>query len=82
MEKLFDRIVLVWGFVDFHQCQVASWFIHEERLDFLVMGNEHYLNIDRNFELNAAWTDLEERVIILSMDLWIYRTRESCIGHN
>ena len=41
MEKLFDRIVLVWGFVDFHQCQVASWFIHEERLDmFGLLGNE------------------------------------------
>ena len=68
--------------LDFHQCQLASWFVYEERLDFLVMRNEHYLNIYRNFELNAAWTDLEERVIILCMDLWIYRKRESCIGHN
>ena len=70
------------GSLDFHQRQVVCWCVYEERLDFLVMGNEHYANIYWNFELNAAWTDLEERVIVLSMDLWIHRKRESCIGHN
>ena len=78
MGKSFDRIVWVWGFLDFHRCQVASWFVYEEPLDFLVITKEQH--ISRNFELNAEWTDLEERVIILSMDLWIYRKRENCIG--
>ena len=71
MGKSFDRIVWVWGFLNFHRCQLASWFVYEEPLDFLVITKEQH--ISRNFELNAEWTDLEERVIILSMDLWIYR---------
>ena len=58
--------------LDSHRCKVASWFVYEERLDFLVMRNEHYLNIYRNSEPHAGWTDLEERVTILSMDPWIY----------